>query len=84
MRRAALIALAVLAGCAQPQPMTFDKSGATQQDYARDHDECSKNTRQVLVVINGGYNRTIADQFFVTCMDERGWTHSAKGYAPIF
>jgi len=84
MRRATLIALGILAGCAQSQPMSFDKPGTTQQDYARDHDVCSRNTRQVLVVINGGYNRPIADQFFVTCMEERGWTHSAQGYVPIY
>jgi hypothetical protein len=84
MRTATLIVLAVLAGCAQPQAMIFTKLGTTQQDYARDHDVCSRNTRQVLVVINGGYNRTIAGQFFLTCMEERGWTHSAKGDIPIF
>jgi len=88
MRRATLIALTVLAGCAQPQAMTFDKPGATQQDYARDQYECSKNVHEVYVLMNGGIDsaerQIAARQYFMTCMGERGWTHSAKGDTPIY
>jgi hypothetical protein len=88
MRRATLIALTVLAGCAQPQPMTFDKPGATQQDYPQDQYECSRNVHEVYVVMNGGIDtaerQIAARQYFLTCMEKRGWTHSAKGDIPIY
>jgi hypothetical protein len=69
----AAAAVGVLAGCAAPSSMVWDKPGATQADYNKDRYECEKDTRQS-GYFGTGINRAarIVD-FFKQCMVARGY-----------
>jgi hypothetical protein len=71
--------LTLLAGCASP--LIYSRSGATQQDFARDRYACVQESRTESAVVRNPSHTLMfmaaaqhqADQLFRMCMEGRGY-----------
>jgi hypothetical protein len=80
MKRAVpLILLFSLIGCR----MMFEKPGATQQDFAQDNYQCTRENQQVqgTAYANAQYGfsnvQTVTNRrMYQMCMEARGWTRT--------
>jgi hypothetical protein len=70
---------AILSGCASP---TWDKPGATQQDFAQDSYACEKDMRQSGYYGGGIIGVINANGFEDRCMVAHGWTQVSASTAP--
>lgn len=82
-RFAALAAALLVAGCAAPQPMIFDKAGATQADYDRSWARCDYETSAATQGTDYTFGTIIGQELdramrkrdlIVKCMGAEGFT----------
>ncbi len=70
-----LLVLLISSGCAR---FVWIKSGATQQDFARDSYECERDMRQSRYFGGGIAGALNAQAFQERCMVARGWTKARQ------
>jgi len=75
--RSAAALMLLLSACAPT--MTWNKEGATQQDYNKDHYTCEKDARQSGYYGSGIVGAININNFFKECMVAHGWTLIPEG-----
>jgi uncharacterized lipoprotein YajG len=78
---ALLVGMALLAGCATQAKITWNKPGATQEEFNRDVYECTQETRVsgtaagslVFVAAANARTQKQANELFKLCMKARGY-----------
>ena len=66
----------VVSSCASRQPVTWNKDGGSQQEYAKDSYACEKDMRQSGNFGPGLIGQKRADEFVKACMRAHGYDES--------
>jgi hypothetical protein len=78
----AILLLVLATGCAVQQPLVYEKSGATMQDFRQDTYQCVQDSRTtwaagghwVHVLAARNEAQVLADRLYKMCMEAHGYT----------